>query len=51
MIIYTNFGLTDGCVLRYNALIFWLYARPEMLDPRLDERVDVMLQVRLSYQI
>lgn len=30
---------------RYNALIFWLYSSPELLNPRLDKRVDEMIAV------
>jgi tRNA dimethylallyltransferase len=32
---------------RYRTLFFWLYAKPEKLEPRLDARVDAMLQVAL----
>jgi tRNA dimethylallyltransferase len=32
---------------RYKTLILWLYARPGVLNPRLDERVDKMIDVRL----
>ena len=32
---------------RYKTLIFWLYTEPEVLHPRLDARVDQMLQVQL----
>lgn len=31
--------------MRYRTLIFWLYAEPKILNERLDERVDVMLEV------
>jgi tRNA A37 N6-isopentenylltransferase MiaA len=31
---------------RYRTLFFWLYAEPNALNPRLDQRVDQMLQVR-----
>lgn len=31
---------------RYKTLIFWLYAQPQALNPRLDERVDKMVDVR-----
>ena len=31
---------------RYRTLFFWLYAEPDALNPRLDQRVDQMLQVR-----
>lgn len=31
--------------MRYRTLIFWLYAEPNILNERLDERVDVMLEV------
>lgn len=27
------------------SLIFWLYAKPEILEPRLDARVDTMIKV------
>lgn len=37
--------LRDG---RYRTLFFWLYAEPNALNPRLDQRVDQMLQVRAS---
>ena len=30
---------------RYRTLFFWLYAEPNTLNLRLDERVDQMLQV------
>lgn len=32
---------------RYRTLFFWLYAEPNALNPRLDQRVDQMLQVRI----
>lgn len=32
--------------VRYRTLFFWLYAEPNALNPRLDGRVDQMLQVR-----
>lgn len=30
---------------RYRTLCFWLYARPDVLNPRLDARVDQMIEV------
>ncbi|KDQ11644.1 hypothetical protein BOTBODRAFT_177046 [Botryobasidium botryosum FD-172 SS1] len=36
---------------RYRSLIFWLYAKPEQLNPRLDARVDKMLQQGLLDEI
>lgn len=30
---------------RYRTLCFWLFAKPEILKPRLDARVDQMVQV------
>lgn len=35
----------DCVVLRYRSLLFWLYAKPDILFPRLDARVDNMIQV------
>ncbi|KAI0088425.1 tRNA isopentenyltransferase [Irpex rosettiformis] len=36
---------------RYRTLFLWLYARPEKLDPRLDARVDVMLEQGLLREV
>ncbi|KAG9035288.1 hypothetical protein FRB95_011583 [Tulasnella sp. JGI-2019a] len=36
---------------RYPTLIFWLYARSERLNPRLDDRVDKMVQKGLLHEI
>ncbi|KAI0825941.1 tRNA isopentenyltransferase [Irpex lacteus] len=36
---------------RYHTLFFWLYAKPEKLDPRLDARVDVMLEQGLLHEV
>lgn len=33
---------------RYDTLIFWLFSDPEVLNPRLDARVDQMLEVSPS---
>ena len=32
-------------LIRYRTLCFWLYAKPDALNARLDERVDRMLEV------
>ena len=32
--------------LRYRTLIFWVYANPTLLEPRLDERVNQMIKVQ-----
>lgn len=34
---------------RYRTLVFWLYAKPEVLEPRLDSRVEKMVDVRLLH--
>lgn len=31
----------------YRTLCFWLYAEPSVLNPRLDDRVDDMIKVRV----
>ncbi|KAI0371795.1 tRNA isopentenyltransferase [Pilatotrama ljubarskyi] len=36
---------------RYHTLCFWLYAKPEVLKPRLDERVDQMIEQGLLSEI
>ncbi|KAI0362767.1 tRNA isopentenyltransferase [Trametes cingulata] len=36
---------------RYRTLCFWLYAKPEVLKPRLDERVDQMIEQGLLNEI
>jgi len=36
---------------KYRALIFWVYANPTLLEPRLDERVDQMVQEGLLREI
>ncbi|CDO74728.1 hypothetical protein BN946_scf184593.g10 [Trametes cinnabarina] len=36
---------------RYRTLLLWLYAKPEILKPRLDERVDQMIQQGLLNEI
>ncbi|KAI0713288.1 tRNA isopentenyltransferase [Earliella scabrosa] len=36
---------------RYRTLCFWLYAKPEVLKPRLDERVDQMIAQGLLSEI
>lgn len=33
-----------GSLLRYRTLLFWTYSAPEKLNPRLDGRVDTMIQ-------
>lgn len=38
--------LTSVCLPRYRTLFLWLYAKPDVLNPRLDTRVDEMMQVR-----
>ena len=37
--------MTDEDVSRYRSLLFWLYSNPDVLFPRLDSRVDVMIEV------
>lgn len=34
-------------LIRFKSLIFWLYADPSKLNPRLDDRVDTMINVRI----
>ncbi|KAI0332085.1 tRNA isopentenyltransferase [Cubamyces sp. BRFM 1775] len=36
---------------RYRTLCFWLYAKPDILKPRLDERVDQMIEQGLLNEI
>ncbi|KAI0646770.1 tRNA isopentenyltransferase [Trametes meyenii] len=36
---------------RYRTLCFWLYAKPDVLKPRLDERVDQMIEQGLLNEI
>ncbi|OSD02771.1 tRNA isopentenyltransferase [Trametes coccinea BRFM310] len=36
---------------RYRTLCFWLYAKPEVLKPRLDERIDQMIEQGLLNEI
>jgi len=36
---------------RYRTLFFWLYAEPNVLNPRLDQRVDQMLQQGLLEEV
>ncbi|KAI0781243.1 tRNA isopentenyltransferase [Trametes elegans] len=36
---------------RYRTLCFWLYARPDVLKPRLDQRVDQMIEQGLLNEI
>ena len=35
----------------YRTLIFWLYAEPDALDKRLDDRVDKMVEVSQVYHL
>ncbi|KAI7861640.1 putative tRNA isopentenyltransferase [Spinellus fusiger] len=42
---------TLGAQPRFNSLIFWLYADPVKLNPRLDERVETMIQTGLFDEI
>ena len=37
--------VTDEDVSRYRSLLFWLYSNPDTLFPRLDSRVDDMIEV------
>ena len=37
--------VTDEDVPRYRSLLFWLYSNPDVLFPRLDSRVGVMIEV------
>lgn len=41
----------SGVTSRYRPLIFWLHAPSEILDPRLDGRVDKMIDVRSAFFI
>ncbi|KAG0165712.1 hypothetical protein DFQ28_008383 [Apophysomyces sp. BC1034] len=41
----------DGLKPRFKSLIFWLYADPAKLNPRLDERVDKMIDTGLFDEI
>ena len=43
--------LDTNAYTRFKSLIFWLYADPSKLNPRLDERVDKMIEVRYSYYV
>jgi tRNA dimethylallyltransferase len=40
-----------GLEPRYKALIFWIYSDPETLNPRLDTRVDQMIETGLFDEI
>ncbi|KAI8331796.1 IPP transferase-domain-containing protein [Choanephora cucurbitarum] len=40
-----------GLVPRYKALVFWIYSDPDQLNPRLDARVDQMIDVGLFDEI
>ncbi|KAI9249733.1 IPP transferase-domain-containing protein [Phascolomyces articulosus] len=42
---------THGMQSRFKSLIFWLYAEPTKLNPRLDERVDKMIETGLFDEI
>ncbi|CAO3697506.1 unnamed protein product [Rhizopus microsporus] len=42
---------TEGLQPRYRSLIFWIYAEPSKLNPRLDERVDQMIETGLFDEI
>ncbi|KAL0097024.1 tRNA isopentenyltransferase [Phycomyces blakesleeanus] len=42
---------THGAQPRFKALVFWLYADPVALYPRLDERVDKMIETGLFEEI
>ena len=37
-------------LFRFSSLIFWLYADPSKLNPRLDDRVDKMIEVLLQFR-
>ena len=36
-------------IRRYRTLVFWLYAKPEVLESRLDTRVEKMVDVSLFH--
>ncbi|KAG2218220.1 hypothetical protein INT45_000762 [Circinella minor] len=42
---------THGIQSRFSSLIFWLYADPSKLNPRLDDRVDKMIETGLFDEI
>ncbi|CEG65305.1 Putative tRNA dimethylallyltransferase [Rhizopus microsporus] len=42
---------SEGLQPRYRSLIFWIYAEPSKLNPRLDERVDQMIETGLFDEI
>ena len=42
---------THGLKPRYKALVFWIYSDPEKLNPRLDDRVDQMIETGLFDEI
>ncbi|KAI7892382.1 IPP transferase-domain-containing protein [Mucor mucedo] len=42
---------THGLEPRYKALVFWIYSDPEKLNPRLDDRVDQMIDTGLFDEI
>ncbi|KAG1140025.1 hypothetical protein G6F37_000901 [Rhizopus arrhizus] len=42
---------SDGLKPRYRSLIFWIYAEPSKLNPRLDARVDQMIETGLFDEI
>lgn len=37
--------------LRYKSLVFWLYADPQQLNPRLDDRVTTMIDVSMRLHV
>ncbi|KAI9260147.1 IPP transferase-domain-containing protein [Sporodiniella umbellata] len=41
----------SGLVPRYRSLIFWIYSEPSKLNPRLDARVDQMIETGLFEEI
>lgn len=60
--IYYTTGLTQsewyksqqeqgGQILRYPTILIWLYGKPDILDPRLDYRVDLMMRNGLLDEI
>ncbi|KAI8078222.1 IPP transferase-domain-containing protein [Gilbertella persicaria] len=42
---------THGLVPRYKTLVFWIYSDPKQLNPRLDARVDQMIETGLFEEI
>lgn len=42
---------SDGLVPRYRSLVFWIYSEPSNLNPRLDARVDQMIETGLFEEI